>query len=173
MRRLGVVVALGAMLGMLGGAVTASPAVAGRRGGWQLFPFESGTATGFCPFDVFIDFPVSNAFQKILTSPPGSTILLLNGSLRISFTNVDTGKTITENVTGSGKAIVNPDGSLSIRQEGHLGLITLESADAERFGLPQLGVIGGVLFEEVAPDGTYTSVSMQGHLLVDICAALS
>jgi hypothetical protein len=110
---------------------------------------------------VFIDFPVNNAFQKIVTSPPGSTILLLNGSLRISFTNVDTGKTITENVTGSGKAIVNPDGSLSIRQEGHLGLITLESADAERFALPPPGVIGGALFEEVAPDGTYTSVSMQ------------
>ena len=87
--------------------------------------------------------------------------------------NENTGKTITENVTGSGKATVNPDGSLSIRQEGHLGLITLEAADAERFGLPPLGVIGGVLFEELAPDGTYTSVTMQGHLLVDICAALS
>ena len=174
MRRIGVIVALGALLSMLGGVATAAPALAGGRGdGWELFPFEPGTATGFCPFGVFIDFPVNNAFQKIVTSPPGSTILLLNGSLRISFTNVDTGKTITENVTGSGKAIVNPDGSLSIRQEGHLGLITLSSADAERFGLPPLGVIGGVLFEEVAPDGTYTSVSMQGHLLVDICAALS
>jgi hypothetical protein len=90
----------------------------------------------------------------------------------MSFTNVDTGKTITENVMGSGKAIVNPDGSLSIRQEGHLGLITLDAADAKRFGLPPLGVIGGVLFEEVAADFTYTAVSMQGHLLVDVCAAL-
>jgi hypothetical protein len=52
-------------------------------------------------------------------------------------------------------------------------LITLESADAARFDLSPLGVIAGVLFEEVAPDGTYTSVSMQGRLLVDICAALS
>ena len=174
MRRLGVIVALGALLGMFGGATTASPALAGGRGdGWEFFPFGSGTVSGFCPFDVFIGVPSQNAFQKILTAPPGSTILLLNGSLRMSFTNVDTGKTITENVTGSGKAIVNPDGSLSIRQEGHLGLITLEAADAKRFGLPPLGVIGGVLFEEVAPDGTYTSVSMQGRLLVDICAALS
>jgi hypothetical protein len=174
MRRLGVIVALGALLSMLGGTATAAPALAGGRGdGWELFPFGPGTATGFCPFDVFIDFPVNNAFQKIQTSPPGSLILLLNGSLRISFTNVDTGKTITENVSGSGKAIVNPDGSLSIRQEGHLGVITLEAADAERFGLPPLGVIGGVLFEEVAPDGNYTSVTMQGHILVNICAALS
>jgi len=167
-------VALGALLSMFGGVATASPALAGGRGdGWELFPFEPGTATGACPFPVFIDFPVNNAFQKIVTSPPGSLILLLNGSLRISFTNVNTGKTITENATGSGKAIVNPDGSLSIRQEGHLGLITLDAADAQRFGLPPLGLIGGVLFEEVAPDGSYTSVSMQGRLLVDICAALS
>jgi hypothetical protein len=174
MRRLGVIVALGALLGLFGGVATASPAHAGGRGdGWELFPFEPGTLPGFCQFPVFVDSPVNNAFQKVLTSPPGATILLLNGSLRMSFTNENTGKTITENVSGSGKAIVNPDGSLSIRQEGHLGLITLEAADAERFDLPPLAVIGGVLFEEVAPDFTYTSVTMQGHVLVDICAALS
>jgi hypothetical protein len=174
MRRLGLIVALGALLSLFGGVVTATPALAGGRGdGWELFPFGSGTVTGFCAFPVFIGVPTENAFQKILTSPLGTTILLLNGSLKMSFTNENTGKTITENVTGSGKAIVNPDDSLSIRQEGHLGLITLEAADAERFGLPPLAVIGGVLFEEVTPEFTYTSVSMQGHILVDICAALS
>jgi hypothetical protein len=126
-------VALGALLGMFGGAATAAPALAGGRGDrWQLFAFEPGTATGFCSFPVFIGVPAQNAFQKILTSPLGTTILLLNGSLRMSFTNENTGKTITENVTGSGKAIVNPDNSLSIRQEGHVGLITLEAADAAR-----------------------------------------
>jgi hypothetical protein len=136
-------------------------------------PVRARNPDRILPVPVFVDFPVNNAFQKVLTSPPGATILLLNGSVRISFTNVDTGKTITENMTGSGKAIVNPDNSLSIRQEGHLGVITLEAADAKRFGLPPLAVIGGVLFEEVAPDFTYTSVSMQGRILVDVCAALS
>jgi len=34
MRRLGVIVALGALLGMLGGVVTASPALAGRGPKW-------------------------------------------------------------------------------------------------------------------------------------------
>lgn len=39
MRRVGMIVALGALLGMLGGAVTASPALAdGRGGGWQVIP---------------------------------------------------------------------------------------------------------------------------------------
>jgi hypothetical protein len=51
MRRFGVIVALGALLSMIGGAATAAPALAGGRGdGWQLFPFEPGTLTGFCPF---------------------------------------------------------------------------------------------------------------------------
>jgi hypothetical protein len=83
--------------------------------------------------------------------PAGDRPSFFNGSL-MSFTNVDTGKTITENVSGSGKAIMHPDGSLSIRQAGHLGLITVEAADAERFG-PPLGVIGGVLPEEIARTG--------------------
>ena len=39
-RRLGVIVALGALLGMLGGAVTASPALAGRGPGWSIGPVE-------------------------------------------------------------------------------------------------------------------------------------
>jgi hypothetical protein len=104
MRRLGVIVALGALLSMFGGVVTATQALAGGRGdGWEFFPFGSGTVTGFCAFPVFIGVPTENAFQKILTSPPGTTILLLNGSLKMSFTNENTGKTITENVTGSGK----------------------------------------------------------------------
>ena len=34
MRRLGVIVALGALLGMLGGVVTGSPALAGRGPKW-------------------------------------------------------------------------------------------------------------------------------------------
>ncbi len=36
MRRLGVIVALGTMLGMFGGVVTASPAVAGRGPKWEI-----------------------------------------------------------------------------------------------------------------------------------------
>ena len=54
-----------------------------------------------------------------------------------------------------------------------MGLITPDSAETARFGLPLLGVIEGVLMEEAAPDMIYTPVSTQGHLLAGICAALS
>ncbi len=48
MRRVGVIVTLTALLGMFGGAVTASPGPRRGRGDWcQFFPLGSGTATGF------------------------------------------------------------------------------------------------------------------------------
>ena len=86
MRRFAVIVALGALLSMFGGVATPAPALAGGRGdGWEFFPFTSGTVDGFCPFPVFFGVPSQNVFQKVLTSPPGATIFLLNGSLRLSF----------------------------------------------------------------------------------------
>jgi hypothetical protein len=50
MRRRGVIAALGLLLGLLGGVVTASPALAGGRGpGWQFVPAEPFTLDApFC-----------------------------------------------------------------------------------------------------------------------------
>jgi hypothetical protein len=36
-----------------------------------------------------------------------------------------------------------------------------------------VGVLAGALTEQDAPDGTITSLSLHGHVLVDVCAALS
>jgi hypothetical protein len=46
-------------------------------------------------------------------------------------------------------------------------------ADAARFGLPGFFVSAGALTATGAPDGTLTSLSLDGHVLVDVCAALS
>ena len=44
MRRVSVIMALGVLLGISGGVVTAAPAVAGGRGGgWQVETFQPGT----------------------------------------------------------------------------------------------------------------------------------
>jgi hypothetical protein len=51
--------------------------------------------------------------------------------------------------------------------------MVLTPADAARFGLPALFVSAGALTESVAADGTITSLSLNGHVLVDVCAALS
>jgi hypothetical protein len=174
MRRLGVIVALGALLSITAGAATATPALAGGRGpGWQFMPAEPFTLdASFCGFEVGVTFPVNKEFGKILKVADGSMTFLTTGSLRVSLTNLETGKTITENVSGPDKFTVHPDGSATLQGRGH-GLSDLVPADAARFGLPTVAVVAGAGTVEIAPDGTFTSVSLNGHVLVDVCAALS
>jgi len=171
MRRLGVIVALGVLLGVLGGVVIASPALA-RGPKWQFEPAEPFTLPSlFCGFEVKVTPVVDTEFGKILKASDGSMTFLSTGSLQASFTNLQTGKTITENVSGPAKITVLPDGSLTALATGHTGKF-LVPADAARFGLPTVSVLAGALTESIAPDGTYASLSLQGHVLVDVCAAL-
>jgi len=171
MRRVGVIVALGALLGLLGGVVTAAPALA-RGPKWQPVPDGSVTLTGFCAFDVLLAVPVAKEYFKELKASDGTTTLLATGSVRISVTNLETGKTIAENVPGSAKVTEYSDGSTLLMTRGRIGFI-LPPADAARFGLPPLSVITGRVTQTYSPDGTLTSSSLHGHVQVDICAALS
>jgi hypothetical protein len=125
-----------------------------------------------CGFEVQVTFPVNREFAKILKASDGSMIVLYTGSVTNSFTNLETGKTITENVSGPSKTIVFPDGSFTALEKGRNELI-LSPADAARFGLPTVSVVVGASTRSVAPDGSYTSVSLHGHVAVDVCAALS
>jgi hypothetical protein len=171
-RRLGVIVALGVLLGMVGGVVTASPALA-RGPKWQVFPGAPGTLpAAFCGFGVEFAAVADKEFVKTLTASDGSTTFLVTGTLTASWTNLDTGKTITENASGPAKITVNPGGSVIELRKG-LNFAILTPAEAARFGLPTVSVTSGALTESLAPDGTVTSASLQGHVLVDICGALS
>jgi len=172
MRRLGVIVALGALLGMVGAVVTASPALA-RGPQWQVFPAAPFTLPAtFCGFDVRVAGVADKEFVKTLTASDGSTTFLVTGLLTASWTNLATGKTITLNGSGPAKITVNPDGSvIELRKGPNFAILT--PAEAARFGLPTVSVTSGALTESLAPDGTVTSASLQGNVLVDICAALS
>jgi len=173
MRRLGVIVALGALLGMLGGLLIASPALAGRGHKWQFGPAKPFTLpASFCGFKVRVAPVVNKEFEKILKTADGSMTFLFTGSFRASYTNLSTGKAVTENESGPGKVTTHADGSVSVREQGHTPII-LVPADAKRFGLPTVGVTTGALMFSVAADGSITSVSLRGHVLVNVCAALS
>jgi hypothetical protein len=97
---------------------------------------------------------------------------LSTGSFKASFKNLQSGKAITEGLSGPAKPTVSADGSLTSVAGGHNGFF-LTPADAKRFGLPTVSVTVGRLRFSVAPDGTMTSASLHGHVLVDVCAALS
>jgi hypothetical protein len=172
MRRLGVIAALGALLVMLGGVVTVSPALA-RGPQWQLVPAEPFTIlASHCGFDIGVTFPTNKEFVKVLKTSDGSMTFLITGLLSMSYTNLSTGKTITKSLSGPGTLTVASDGSAVIAAKG-VNSIVLTPADAERFGLPAVSVTAGALTESFALDGSITSVSLRGHVLVDVCAALS
>jgi hypothetical protein len=174
MRRIGAIAALSALLGIFGGVVTATPALAGGRGdGWQLTNAQPFTLdASFCGFQVAVAEPVDQEFFKVLKTSDGSMTFLITGFTAVSFTNLSTGKTITVPVPGAGMTTVTSDGSLFLTANGPLVNI-LAPADAQRFGLPTLSVTTGAFRQSVAPDGTITSLSLHGTVLVNVCAALS
>jgi hypothetical protein len=90
----------------------------------------------------------------------------------MSVTNLAAGTTITENISGPAKDTVAADGSVTAPEKGRNGQ-ALTPADAARFGLPTLSVTAGARSVSIAPDGSITALSLHGHVLVDVCAALS
>ena len=175
MRRLRVIVALGALLSLLGGVVTASPALAGRGPKWQPPggpPFT--LPASFCGFKLRVAFPVYKEYTKILKHPDGSTTFLFTGAVTASYTNLQTGKTITVPENGPGKATIHADGSITEVHTGRNGPFILSPAQSKQFGLPTVSVDAGKLaFSVSAPPRVITWLSLDGHVLVDVCAALT
>jgi hypothetical protein len=173
MRRLGVIVAAGALLGMFAGVLAASPASAGRGPKWGFVPAAPFTVpAAICGFQVGVAFPVVKTYGKVLKAADGSVVTLGSGSLEASYTNLSTGKVVTEHISGPTKTQVNPDGSGFAAFTGRNGLF-LSPAQAKQFGLPALAVTAGPVQVSFNAAGTVTGITVRGHVLVDICAALS
>ena len=172
MRRVGVIVALGALLGMFAGVVTASPALA-RGPKWQFLDEPPTFVVGsqYCGFEIQGTHQ-GKAFFKTSEAPDGSTITLFTGMSGITLTNPANGKTIAANTGGPAKEIDFPDGSFTFMGKGHEPMV-LAPADAQRFGLPGFFVSAGALTYSFDSAANLTSLSLDGHVLVDVCAALS
>jgi len=119
-----------------------------------------------------VSFPVDKEYFKVLKAADGSMTLLVTGRLTLTNTNLSTGKTIAANISGPGKITFFPDGSVTTEETGR-AVYALVPADAQRFGVPPIGLTAGPLTTSVDADGNLTSFSLQGHVLVDVCAALS
>ena len=53
---------------------------------------------------------MNREYFKIFKASDGSFIVLATGSVTASYTNLETGKTVTENISGPTKTTVFPDG---------------------------------------------------------------
>lgn len=140
---------------------------------WQFLgsakPFT--VPASLCGFKIRVTIPVDKEYTKLLKAAGGSTTRLVTGSLRFSYTNLSTGKAITENVSASARVTTHADGSLTMMNRGRKAFF-LERADAKRFGLPPVNVVAGRLTVSFDSDFDLTSLSLRGHVLVDVCAAL-
>ena len=172
MRRFAVIVTLGALLSMIGGATAATPALAGGRGdGWTFQDFFPGFTTDNCGFPINATQDVDKVFSKVLKTADGSTVFLFTGSAKITFTNPANGKNVSVNTSGPAKLTVNADNSGSFRATGREPM-DLVPADAARFRLPALFASSGPITGTFDTNGNLTSLSLQGHIHVNICAAL-
>src|SRR5215813_5054477 len=173
-RRLVMIVALSALLCVLGGVATASPALAGRGPKWEPPsgpPFTLPASV--CGFKLRVTFPVNKEFTKVLKTADGSMTFLFTGAVTVSYTNLQTGKAITVPENGPGKFFGHPDGSFTEVHTGRNGPFILAPADQQRFGLPGVSVTAGKLAFSISANGVITSLSLHGHVLVNVCAALS
>ena len=172
MRRVGMIVALGTLLGIFGGAVTTAPALAvgGRGDGWVFQDFGPGFTTDNCGFHIVATQDVDNVFARALTAPDGSMIMLSTGAAKITFTA--NGKSVTENTSAASKGTVNPDGTATFVSMGPMP-IDLLPADAARLGLPAVFVFAGRGTALLDASGNIISATMDGHILVNLCTALS
>jgi hypothetical protein len=168
-------VALGALLGMFGGAASAAPAFAGGRGdGWEFIAELNQTFTiDSCGFPIVLKFDVNKAFGKGFTAPDGSMFFLFNGSLKGTWTNPANGKSISVNAPGPTKATVSPDGmTITLADTGPTAVL-LSQADAAVVGVPPVSVFAGRITATLDPvTGSVISGSSVGHVLVNFCTAL-
>jgi hypothetical protein len=115
---------------------------------------------------------VGKVFTKVLKTADGSTIFLSTGAAKITFTNPLNGKSVSVNTSEPAKNTVNADGSFTFRAMGHepVGL----SPDEQKLtGLPDQFVSAGPLTGAVDANGNLTLLTLQGHILVNVCAVLS
>lgn len=83
-----------------------------------------GELDGFCSFPINVTFPVNDETMKTFYDSAGNPVRTLNdGRLVVTFTNMTTGKTVTENLSGPGQILYNvPAGSNTITFLGNSGV---------------------------------------------------
>jgi hypothetical protein len=118
--------------------------------------FPAGVVCSFAlAIEIVVNQDVATTFPP---TPNGDVVQLVTGRVVVRYTNVSTGTSITENLSGPARFTVHADGSLTIELWGPQGF-------------PDF-INWGRIVIEVSPDGVGTLVSQNGHS-EDVCAALS
>ena len=138
-------------------------------------PAFEGTLEGICSFDVELTVVRQNEFIIHETLAPDGTIYLqYAGNLVVQVTNVETGKSLTYNISGPGTFWQNEAaGTFGGQLYGPNLLWTApENLPDAPAGVPALSYTTGPVSFAVDASGKTTSYSHRGRT-TDVCAALA
>ena len=176
MRRIAATIfTLGVLLSMTAATAAATPAFAAGRGdGWVFQDFGPGFTTTNCGFLIVATQDADQVFARTVTAPDGSMITQFTGRAQITWTNPANGKSVTTNTSGPAKTTVSADGlTVTVVATGPEPL-NLTAADAAVLDVPRVFVFTGRGTATLDPvTGAVISGSISGHIMVDLCTALS
>jgi hypothetical protein len=116
---------------------------------------------GFCDFEVLVK---GDSFQELRGGGK------ITGAGTATVTNVQTGTSITFNISGPGTPTNTPDGGFAVDAQGNNLFFTTEANSFE--GVPQLVYTTGHVQFTVDRKGLTTSFKLTGSM-TDVCEALS
>jgi hypothetical protein len=130
--------------------------------------FGAGVA---CDFPLALDGGAPPPVRKTFTDPNGNPIILLAGkSGAVTYTNLDTGESLTFPSRGTAlRVTTQSDGTQLLEFSGNVGLL-LFPGDRPVEGPSTTQINGRLVFEQA---GTVTTVLKQEGNRIDVCAALS
>jgi hypothetical protein len=134
---------------------------------------------GYCAFPVHVDFSNDREYGTLSTLPDGSTVVVTTGSLTVTATNSNTGKSMEFNSGGPGTVTTPPSGRPIMYDLR--GRSLLLGTNQQAFGLPSnlVATSGPVhAVEDIdglggLPFGTISSLTGNPHVITDVCAALA
>ena len=134
----------------------------------QPLPNPPGTITGFCSFPINVTFPVNNEYTKTWSDAAGNPVRVqVEGHLVATMTNANTGKTVTENISGPGEIDYLPDGTQTVTFLGNGAVFVLQN------GNPVLELTQGrVVIAASSPTALGTVLSAVGRA-TNVCDLLS
>src|SRR5262245_9237548 len=138
----------------------------------QFNQLNAFTISGACPFDVYLDLLANKEYITTLVDQAGNpTAIITTGVLKISLTNVDNHKSIDLNISGPGKVVTHPDGSLTQTTYGPW-LWFFFPGVLPNFS-PRMFFIKGQMVAQFDASGNQTGLEIIGGKPVDLCAALA
>jgi hypothetical protein len=133
-------------------------------------------AADYCQdFDARIDFVDFNQYIiRQTTAPDGTVTLRIAGRARATVTNLETGESVSFNISGPGTLVFNPDGSFSGNLAGPNLLFTKDENLANFPNVPTVSYTTGRVTFSVDASGQTTSYTLAGGARqTDVCALLA